>query len=68
MDAGYLIVSKATGIQAGILFSDKGKLDIIFKNKTQYRNLPREMIERDYEVLKDFGSVSKLLDYMLGEV
>lgn len=67
MDAGCLVVSKATGVQAGILFADRGKFDIIFKNKTQYRDLPREMIERDYEVLNDFRSVSKLLDYMFGE-
>ena len=67
MDVGCLIVSKATGIQAGIVFEDNGKFDIIFKNKTQYRDLPREMIERDYEVLNDFRSVSKLLDYMFGE-
>ena len=67
MDAGCLIVSKATGIQAGIVFEDRGKFDIIFKNKVQYRDLPREIIERDYEVLNDFGSVSKLLDYMFGE-
>ena len=67
MDVGCLIVSKATGAQAGIVFEDKGKFDIIFKNKTQYRDLPREMVERDYEVLNDFGSVTKLFDYMFGE-
>lgn len=68
MDAGCLIVSKSTGIQAGILFADRGKFDIIFKNKTQYRDLPKELVERDYELIKDFGSVSKLLDYMFGEI
>lgn len=67
MDVGCLIASKATGIQAGIIYEDNGRFDIMFKNGTQHRDLPREMVERDYELLNDFMSVSKLLDYMFGE-
>lgn len=64
--AGQIWISK-TGIKVAVVFENNGKSDIMFNNKSQFRDLPNEVLKRDYTLLKDLGSTSKAIDFILGD-
>lgn len=52
-----IIVQNKTGRRCAVVYMDKGKVDLLFSNKFQIKDVPVLNITAEYTFIKDCGSV-----------
>ena len=63
--AGCVFKAKS-GKEFAVIFEDNGKADILYPNGFQRRDEDRMRIIRECELVNDFESISKAIDYITG--
>lgn len=62
--AGCIFKAKS-GKEFAVIFEDDGKADILYSNGFQRRDESRMRIVKECELVHDFGSISKAIDYIM---
>lgn len=63
--AGCVFKAKS-GKEFAVIFEDNGKVDILYPNGFQRRDEDRMRVIEECELVHDFESISKAIDYITG--
>ena len=63
--AGCIFKAKS-GKEFAVIFEDNGKVDILYPNGFQRRDEDRMRVINECELVHDFESISKAIDYITG--